>query len=163
LAATFVTQVNAVHATGFTVSGTTGNNFFSGTNAATITVNSAIAANSSLVQISGSATAAGDVSVARSLAQLQNATQAALGGQTFSQQYSQTVGSLGRALKTANDEVDNQSTVSAMLSAQRNAVSGVSTDEEMTTLLAFQRAYTASAELLKTIDQIIQTTLSLKQ
>ena len=31
LAATFVTQVNAIHATGFAVGGTTGNNFFTGT------------------------------------------------------------------------------------------------------------------------------------
>ena len=70
---------------------------------------------------------------------------------------------LGSALKTANDSVDSQATVSNYLSAQRNSVSGVSTDEEMTTLLSFQRAYTASAEVLKTVDQLIQTTLAMKQ
>ena len=162
LAAAFITQVNAVHATGFTATGTTGNNFFTGTDAATISVNAPIAANSALVQISGLATAPADISVAGNIGKLAYAMQAALGGQTFSQQYSQIVGNLGGALKTANDEVDGQSSVSAMLSAQRNAVSGVSTDEEMTNLLAFQRAYTASAEVLKTVDAMIQTTLGLK-
>ena len=162
LASAFITQVNAIHATGFTVNGTTGNTFFSGTNAATISVNSALASNPELVQISGSATAWGDTSVALALGQAANSAQSSLGNQTFSQAYSKIVGDLGHDLKTANDQVDNQTTVTAMLSAQRNSVSGVSTDEEMTTLLAFQRAYTASAELLKTVDQMIQTTLAMK-
>jgi flagellar hook-associated protein 1 FlgK len=163
LATTFITQVNAVHATGFTRAGTTGTNFFTGTSAATMAVNSALAANSALLQISGSATSPADTAVASALAGLQHTAQGTLGGQIFSQQYSQTVGTLGHALKNASDEVESQSNVSALLTAQRNAVSGVSTDEEMTSLLAFQRAYTASAELLKTIDQMIQTTLGLKQ
>lgn len=162
LAGTFITQVNAIHAGGFTVNGTTGNTFFSGTDAATISVNSVLAGNSDLVQISGSATTLGDISVASALGQLAHATQSALGNQTFSQSYSQIVGNLGSDLHRANDEVDNAALTTAQLSAQRNSISGVSTDEEMTTLLAFQRAYTASAELLKTVDQMIQTTLGLK-
>jgi flagellar hook-associated protein 1 FlgK len=162
LAGAFITQVNAVHAAGFTVNGTTGNTFFNGTGAGTITVNAALVANADLVQSSGSATAADDTSVALALAQLAGSAQSALGNQTFSQAYAKIVGNLGHDLKTANDAVDNEASVTAMLSAQRNAISGVSTDEEMTTLLAFQRAYTASAELLKTVDQMIQTTLAMK-
>ncbi len=162
LATAVITQVNAVHATGFTAAGTTGNNFFTGTGAGTMAVNAALVADSSLVQISGSPTAAGDVSVALALGQLSSASQSALGNQTFSQAYSKIVGNLGSDLKTANDRVDSEASVAALLAAQRNSVSGVSTDEEMTTLLAFQRAYTASAELLKTVDQMIQTTLGLK-
>lgn len=162
LAGTFITQVNAVHATGFTISGTSGNNFFNGTNAGTMSVNSALTTNSALLQISGSATAANDISIARAIAQLQDASQTALGGQTFSQQYTSSVASFGTDLKTANDAVDSQAKVTSLLSAQRDAVSGVSVDEEMTTLLAFQRAYSASASVLKTVDEMIQTTLGLK-
>jgi len=161
LAATFIAQVNAVHATGYTAAGTTGNSFFTGTNAGTISVNAALVADSSLVQISGSATAAGDVSVALALGQLANASQSALGNQTFSQAYSQIVGNLGSDLKTANDQVDSQSSVSALLAAQQNSVSGVSTDEEMTSLLGYQQAYNASAEVLKTVNQMLQTTLAM--
>ena len=163
LAGTFITQVNALHATGFNANGTSGNSFFTGTNAATMAVNAALLADPSLIQTSGSATATADNSVALAIAQLADSSQAALGNQTFSHAYSAIVGGLGSAVKTANDAVDSQSAVTAFLSAQRNAVSGVSTDEEMTTLLGFQRAYTASAEVLKTVDQMIQTTLTLKQ
>ena len=162
LANTFITQVNALHATGFTASGASGNSFFTGTDAATMAVNSALAADSSLIQASGSALTGADNSIALAIAQLADSSQAALGNQTFSQDYSTTVGGLGSAVKTANDAVDNQTTMTNYLAAQRNAVSGVSTDEEMTTLLAFQRAYTASAEVLKTVDQMIQTTLAMK-
>ena len=162
LAGTFIAQVNAVHATGFTINGTTGNALFTGTTAATMAVNGALVANSDLLQISKSATAAADSSVASALGQLNDSVQSALGSQTFSKAYSKIVSNLGSDLKTANDQADSQSAVTAMLSAQRNSVSGVSTDEEMTTLLAFQRAYTASAELLKTVDQMIQTTLAMK-
>ena len=163
LANTFAAQVNAIHATGFNSAGTSGNSFFTGTNAATISVNAALLADPSLIQASSSATAHADISIARAIAQLADSSQSALGGRTFSQDYAKIVGGLGSALKTANDSVDSQATVSNYLSAQRNSVSGVSTDEEMTTLLSFQRAYTASAEVLKTVDQLIQTTLAMKQ
>ena len=161
LAASFIAQVNAVQATGFTVNGTTGNNFFTGTDAGTIAVNPALANNSELVQISGSATAAGDSSVAQALGQLANATQSALGNQTFSQAYAQVVGNLGSDLQTANNQVASQATVSSMLSAQQKSVSGVSTDEEMTSLLSYQQAYNASAEVLKTINAMLTTTIGM--
>ena len=150
-----------MQATGFTVNGTTGNNFFTGTDAGTIAVNPALANNSELVQVSGSATAAGDSSVAQALGQLANATQSALGNQTFSQAYAQVVGNLGSDLQTANNQVDSQATVSSMLSAQQKSVSGVSTDEEMTSLLSYQQAYNASAEVLKTINAMLTTTIGM--
>jgi len=163
LANSFITSVNSLHATGFNASGTSGNAFFTGTNAGTIKVNTVISADPSLIQISASSTATNDNSIAVALGQLGNATQASLGGKTFSQAYSKIVGDLGDSLKTVNDHVDNEAAVTTMLSAQRASVSGVSLDEEMTTLMSFQRAYTASAQLVKTVDDLLQTTLSIKR
>jgi flagellar hook-associated protein 1 FlgK len=57
--------------------------------------------------------------------------------------------------------VDSQTSVTAMLSAQQNSVSGVSTDEEMTSLLGYQQAYNASAEVLKTVNAMMTTTLAM--
>ena len=59
LASTLITQVNAIHGGGYNLTGTNGANFFNGTNAATITVNGALANDPSLIQASGSATATG--------------------------------------------------------------------------------------------------------
>lgn len=162
LAANLISSVNAIHSGGFSLSGTTGANFFSGANAGTISVNQALVDNPSLIQAANSATATGDNSVMLQLSQLASAAQAGLGSRTFGDFYGATVTGLGTALGNANTQVANQQAVSDMLTTQRGSVSGVNLDEEMTNLLSFQRAYTASAELLKTVDQMIQVTLSLK-
>ncbi len=49
-----------------------------------------------------------------------------------------------------------------MLQTQRDSVSGVSLDEEMTNLTKYQQAYQASARLINTVDQLLDTVLSLK-
>ena len=70
LASTLITQVNAIHSGGYSLTGTTGANFFNGSDAATITVNAALVNNPSLIQASGTSTATGDNSVALQLADL---------------------------------------------------------------------------------------------
>lgn len=162
LASTLITQVNSIYSGGYSMTGTTGANFFNGTNAATITVNPSLTNNPSLIQASGSATATGDNSVALQLAQLAGSNQTALGGQTFISSYTQMIGNLGNDLQTANNQVASQKSVAQMLTTQRSSVSGVSVDEEMTNMMTFQRAYEASSEVVKTVDEMIQTTLQMK-
>jgi flagellar hook-associated protein 1 FlgK len=162
LASTLITQVNTIHSGGFSLTGTNGTNFFNGSDAATITVNPSLADNPSLIQASGTATATGDNSVALQLADLASAAQSDLSNQTFGSSYSQTVAGLGDALQTANNQVSNQTAVSNMLSTQRSSVSGVNVDEEMTNLMGFQRAYEASAQLVTTVNQMMETVLEMK-
>ena len=50
-----------------------------------------------------------------------------------------------------------------MLRSQRDSVSGVSLDEEMTDLVKFQRAYQASARLITTVDTMLDTVVNLKR
>jgi len=162
LAGTLITQVNALHSAGYSMTGSTGANFFNGSNAGTITVNAALAANPSLIQASGSATATGDNTVALQIAQLASANETALGGQTFQASYTQMVGAMGDDLQTANDQVSSQSSVSQMLATQQSSVSGVSVDEEMTNLMSFQKAYEASSELVQTVNAMLETTIQMK-
>ena len=162
LAGTLITQVNGIYTGGYSTTGSTGGNFFDGTDAATITVNAALAANPNLLQSSGSATAAGDNTVALQLAQLGSTAQAALGNQTFNDNYDATVAALGDSLQTANTQVTNQTAVTQMLSTQRSSVSGVSVDEEMTNLMTYQRAYEASAQLVTTLNTLMGDTLAMK-
>ncbi len=152
--------VNGLHNSGFSPSGTTGANFFNGVGAATISVNPALAQNPMLIQASSGGSS--DNSVALQLSQIADSTQAALGNQTFTNFYGGMLGNVGSALSDANTQVTNQQAVSDMLTTQRGAVSGVNIDEEMTNLLSFQRSYAASAEIVKTVDQMIQTTLAIK-
>jgi flagellar hook-associated protein 1 FlgK len=162
LASTLITQVNSVHSGGFSLTGTTGANFFNGSDAATINVNAALVSNPSLIQASGTSTATGDNSVALQLADLASATQSGLSNQTFSDSYGQTVATLGDSLQTANEQVTNQTAVTNMLATQRSSVSGVNVDEEMTNLMSFQRAYEASAQLVTTVNTMLGDVLAMK-
>jgi flagellar hook-associated protein 1 FlgK len=162
LGSALITQVNAVYSAGYDLHGNTGQNLFTGTDAATIGVNSAVVADPSLFQASGTAGATGDNSVVLALAQLANSNIAALGNQTFSQSYSQTVAGFGTSLATVNDQVASNATVMQMLGNQRAAVSGVSLDEEMTSLMQYQKAYQASAELITTVNAMLATVIAMK-
>jgi flagellar hook-associated protein 1 FlgK len=162
LAGQLITQVNTIHSAGFDLNGGTGQNFFTGTDAATLGVNSALVADPSMIQASGNAGATGDNSVALALAGLANAAQAGLGNQTFTQNFSATVAALGQSLASVNDQTVNQSAVTSMLSNQRSSISGVNIDEEMTNLMAFQKAFDASAKLISTVNDMLITVVNMK-
>jgi flagellar hook-associated protein 1 FlgK len=163
LAANLITAVNTIHATGFNLDGIKANNFFTGTNAGNIQVNNLLLDNPGLVQASGSAAAVGDNTAMLALAQLGSQSQATLSNQTFSQSYGQTVASLGQALSSVNNQQADQQVVQNLLQKQRDSFSGVSLDEEMTNLIKYQKAFQASARLINTINQMLDTVLNLRQ
>ncbi len=163
LASALITRVNAVHSAGYALDGSTGENIFGGTDAATISVNSLLLDQPSRVQASGVAGAVGDNQVVLALARLSEESQASLGGQKFGDSYNQAVSRLGSALSSLNGQIDNETIVSDMLNRQRDSVSGVSLDEEMTDLIRFQRAFQASARLVSTVDEMLEIVMSLKR
>src|SRR4030095_3418158 len=143
--------------------GTTGEAFFTGTNAGDIAFNQNLADDPSRIQASGVAGAGGDNAVALQLAQLANTKHAVLGNQTFLENYGQTVSRLGGYLNGLSTQLSNQDIVEQMLLRQRDSVSGVSLDEEMTDLVRFQRAFEASARLITTVDEMLETVVNLKR
>ena len=163
LAKNLINQVNAAHKDGFGLNGTTGADFFLGSSAADIRVNQALLQDPSLLQASGSAFARGDNRVAQTLSQLGNKPIDALGGQTLGNGYNSIVGRLGESLSSVNQQLADQKVIADLLKGQRDSVSGVSVDEEMADLTRFQRGYQASAKLINTIDELMDTTLSLKR
>jgi flagellar hook-associated protein 1 FlgK len=162
LASQLITQVNSIYSAGYDLNGNTGQPFFTGATAADIAVNGVVANDPSKFQAAGAPGAPGDNSVALALAQLGNRSSVALGGQTFSQNYSQTVAGLGQSLANVNDNIANNGTIMQMLNNQRASVSGVSIDEEMTSLMQFQKAYQASAELVSTVNSMLATVIAMK-
>jgi flagellar hook-associated protein 1 len=161
LATQLISAVNTIHASGYNLAGTNGQQFFTGSDAHDIAVNTALVNDPSLVQASGTSGPGGDNSVALALAQLANQSNSALGNQTFNQSYDETVASLGQSLSSANNEVDDQQTVQQMLQQQRTSISGVSLVEEMSNLNIYQSAYEASSHLMSVVDQMLQTLVNL--
>lgn len=163
LASVLISEVNAVHAAGFSLTGSTGADFFTGTGAADIQVNPALLDNPTLVQAAGVAGAPADNQTALALAQLAGKAHPALNGLTFGQSYSRTVSSVGQALASVNTQLADQQVVENMLLRQRDAISGVSLDEEMTDLTKYQKAFAASARLITTVDEMLDTVLNMKR
>ncbi len=135
VAATLANTVNTLH---------TSTPFFSGETAATISV----AVDPAEVQASGSKAPGGN-EVALAIA--------ALRGGAAEQAYSTLVERVGSDVKTAQDEQANLQTTLTAISNQRQSVSGVSLDEEMTNLISFQRGYQASARTLTAMDEMLET------
>lgn len=163
LAALMITEVNAIHAAGFGLGGTTGQPFFSGINAGDIRVNAQLVDDPSLLQASGVNGANADNSVALSIAQLEGVRHPGISNQSFSENYAQRVAQMGQELASVNTQINDQEIVEQMLLRQRDSVSGVSIDEEMTDLMKFQRAFEASAKLIQTVDEMLNTLMSLKR
>jgi flagellar hook-associated protein 1 len=162
IASQMITSVNTIHSGGYSLTGTTGADFFTGSDANTIAVNTTLTSDPALIQASGTNGAVGDNQVALALAQLANQPIVALNNQTISQAYDQTVSTLGQSLASANTQVADQQVVQNMLQRQRASISGVSLDEEMTNLITYQRAYQASAKMITVIDELLATLVNMK-
>lgn len=62
---------------------------------------------------------------------------------------------LGTAGETAATSYETQESLVEQLDTQRQSVSGISLDEEMSNLIKFQTAYAASARVMSTIDNML--------
>jgi flagellar hook-associated protein 1 FlgK len=162
LASQLITQVNTVYSAGYDLNGNTGQDLFTGGGASDIGVNSNVANNPSEFQAAGTAGNAGDNSVVLALAQLGSQNISGLANQTFSASYAQTVSNLGSSLSSVNGQLTNSQAVTQMLTNERSSTSGVSTDTEMTNLIQYQKAYEASAELITTLNEMMQTVVNMK-
>ncbi len=70
------------------------------------------------------------------------------------------VADLGRQAAGAQRGVDASTSMVTALDGQRAETSGVSIDEEMTTLLSYQRAYEAAARIITTSDTMLDTLIN---
>jgi len=154
VASALITAVNSQNAAGYDLSGTKGGTFFSGTGAASIAVSSGIVSNPSTIAASGTAGSTLDGSNALAIANLQTNNAAILPA------FQTMISNLGETVSTAASNATTQDQITTQVQDQRNAVSGVSIDEEMTNLINFQQSYAASARFLSTIASMYDTLLN---
>jgi|SRR5271165_6351781 len=160
LASGLANAVNAVQTSGYDLTGSgvkSTNNLFAGTGAAASL--SVAITDPSLIAGSSDGTA-GNNGNAEALYGLRN--QSAISGQTPSQYYSTIVFNVGNAAANATAEQSASSVALQQLNDQRNSVSGVSLDEEAANMTRFQQAYAASAQIISTINSMMQTVINMK-
>jgi flagellar hook-associated protein FlgK len=69
---------------------------------------------------------------------------------------------IGTAANDARINYEAQNNFTQELKAAREAVSGVSIEEEAINLVKLQRAYEAAAKVMSTVDQMMETILRLR-
>jgi flagellar hook-associated protein 1 FlgK len=121
--------------------------FFSGTLGGTGTAGSstgplAVAATASTLQASSAGTSGGDL--AQSIGDLT--------GGAADQSFAGFVAQIGSGVQASEATQTTAQSVLTAVSNQRQSVSGVSMDEEMTNLINFQQAYQASARVMNAMD-----------
>ncbi len=85
------------------------------------------------------------------------------GQATFNEHYANYVGALGLDVTRAEHLHEATDVVMQDLNKRREAVSGVSLDEEATNLLKWQANFTASSKVITTVDEMLDTVLQLKR
>lgn len=167
LAHHFSKSVNEVHRMGFNLYNEQGLDFFEpigqveGASEA-IRVNSEIMDDPAKIAGAASAKSPGDSRVALVIANLQFAPSMGNNMSTMADFYNGIVGELAVSTKKTNSAFEHQAAVLDQLKNIRESISGVSLDEEAVKMIEYQRAFEASAKVIKTADEMFQTILNLK-
>ncbi|HEV2398261.1 MAG TPA: flagellar hook-associated protein FlgK [Candidatus Sulfotelmatobacter sp.] len=161
LAAGLANAVNQAQTSGYDLSGQQGTNLFnlpsSGTGAAASI--SVALTDPSLIAASSDATAGSNGNV-EAMYSLRN--QAIISGQNPTDYYSSIVFNVGNAVFGATAEQSASNLILQQLNDQRSSISGVSLDEEAANLMRYQQAYSASAEVISSINSMMQTIINMK-
>ena len=75
---------------------------------------------------------------------------------TFDEYYNEMIGNFGSKGKVWQSKVDNQEKLVEQTEDKRQQVSGVSTDEELTSLLTYQHAYNAASRYINVVNQMLE-------
>ena len=160
LAYSIATAVNTQNEAGVDASGNPGVALFTiGTtvpgSASTIAV---ATTNPNLVAAAGVGEGSSGNTNATALAALGTATIA--GGDTATGYLASTLSAIGTATADATNSSTLQSATLTQLTTQRNALSGVSLDEEANNLTEYQRSYEAASQLFSIIDTLFASALN---
>lgn len=82
-------------------------------------------------------------------------------GASISDSYQQLVSNVALASQSATAAADGFRSFQQSLDGQRQAISGVNIDEEAVRMIEYQRTYQASAKVISTVNEMIQTLLNL--
>lgn len=180
MAAQVVDEVNTIHRSGFTFSGTTipgtaaGNFFDPGTVTAPVTAASmklltAIVNDPARIAASGSASGPTDNSIAQQISSLRSlegtvswtGPDGATETGSFLGFFRGLVTRLGIQTSSATDNAAVAEGLLTQADLRRQSVSGVNTDEELVNMLRVQQSYQAATKMIKAAEEMLDTLISL--
>ncbi len=169
LASQLITSVNQIHSQGTASDGTTGLNFFTGTNASNIAVNSVLLNNPQKLAVAGATNppgttpAPGDSSTATAIAALATATMTTgpLTGQTMQGFYTTMVTAIGADGSSVNTNLTTAQAAKTQLVNQQQSIVGVNQDDELTKMIEYQRMYQAATKIITTQSSMLDSLISM--
>ncbi|MGZ4565684.1 MAG: flagellar hook-associated protein FlgK [Blastococcus sp.] len=169
IAQQLATQVNAGHAAGYDLNGNPGEPMFDdGSGTLPVSVTTITAGNINLrftdptkVAAAGLSPAAAGGGVSADSNNADAMYQQRLSGTGADTTYRKMIVAMGVESATATSNLGTQSVVSNQVDSSRDAVSGVSIDEEMTNMLQFQHGYQAAGQLVSTINSMLDDLMNM--
>lgn len=171
LARTLGEEVNAIHRKGFGMqkfAQSTGRDFFKlpdsfEKSAELIDIEDAITFDVAAISGAISPNAPGDNVILNEMITLRNKKTMGGGLASFNEFYADFVGQLGIDTVKADHLKQANEILLGELKTRRESISGVSVDEEAMNLLKWQTNFTASSKVITTVDEMLETVLSLKR
>ncbi|MCS7034363.1 MAG: flagellar hook-associated protein FlgK, partial [Phycisphaerae bacterium] len=136
------------------------NTFFTGSDAGDIAVNTDLKARPSLLAAARNGEP-GDNQTALAIARLESQPVASLHNSSLKDSYAAIVNGIASRAATAQSDADAANVIRETLLAQREAISGVSLDEEAVNLIRAQRAFQGAARVISSVDELLRTVLGM--
>ena len=155
-------QINSLHRTGYALDGSTNLNFFdpNTTGAADIALALEVSQDGNKIAASADGSA-GNGEIALAIFNLQNELVMERNTSTLNGYYASLAADVGALKQAAENELLGSEVALQQLENWKASAEGVSLDEEMANLISHQHTYTAIAKYLSTIDEMLDTLISI--
>lgn len=168
MAYTMGLETNKIHREGFNRYNQKGEDFFQFSNgienaAESIKVNQGILEDVGQIAASGAPNSPGDNRIANMLSALQYKPILNQETATADEFYSSIVGKIGIESQRSISAHAAQKDIYNQIKNVRESVSGVSLDEETTKMIEYQKAFDASARIIRAADEMMDTVLNLRR
>ena len=159
LAISFIEEFNQIHRQGYGLKGgrpspQTGMDFFEGTDAQTIALSPEISNDPGNIAASKSG-APGDNSNALELAQLRNKGVLNNKSFTFEDYFGGLVSTFGLETESVESQLANQEKLVEHVDNFRESIIGVNLDEELVSMIQFEKAFGANARVITTVNDLL--------
>lgn len=159
LVGNLVAEINALHQSGFGQDGTTGLDFFIGSDIRSISINTVLESDPTKLALSGVSGASGNSDIAKALAALRDAP--IIDGVNPVNYYQGVVIGMGSELNVVESNYKVHASVYQAVMGQRQSIQGVNIDEEMSNLMVFQQYYQANAKTIQTVQRLYDELLKI--
>jgi len=161
-------ELNSIHSKAFDLNGSTGNALFTGVDAKKGILNSIKMAtylddNPNKLALASRPFEPANNEAALEISSLQSKKILANNTATVADNFNSIVSTIGIKTKEANSLLKHQTGVLDQLNKFRDSISGVSLDEEAIDLVKYQKAFEASARVIKVADELLDTIINIRR